>query len=319
MKKNDVIISTVVTVYNNFDLMSNLLHSFNNQFDKEFEVIFVDDCSTDDSLKKLKSKSKNFKFKYKILKNVSNLGPGVSRNNGISKCSGKYITFIDADDYIPDNFFERILFVIKNNSFDCLIFDYYIEENYKKRYVNSLPINSNDFVSSDAMALSNGMCWGKIYVKDVIISNNILFPDLMRSEDLAFVKIYLSKCKNIKYLHEALYYYVQNSNSIMHNSKTLDVSNNEFAFNYICKYVKKSASLEMIFIREYLYLIVQIMSMKNVSNHDIKEFINRCYSIYPFWYNNAYIKYQPAYLRFILLLIRFRFIFVIKLIFKLKK
>lgn len=319
MKKNNIVISAIIPIYNNFSLMQPLLHSLNAQKNRFFEIIFIDDCSSDDSYKQLKKESNNFKFNFKLLKNIRNSGPGFTRNIGIENCNSEYITFIDADDYITNDFFDNIIDQINESSFDCLIFDYFKKSNSYEKKVDSFPIKDLYLEPLDALALSNGMCWGKVYKKKIIEENNIIFPKLIRSEDLAFVKVYLSKCKKIIYLQKPLYYYFQNAQSIMHNANTLNINNNIKAFNYIKKNVDDSIALEMIFIREYLYLIVQIMVLLNRNNKEIKKFISDCNYIYPNWTKNKYLKYQPKYLNFVLILIKFKFVFLIKMIFKLKK
>ena len=92
----------------------------------------------------------------------------------------------------------------------------------------------------------------------------------MRSEDLAFVKVYLSKCERVYYDKNAYYYYVQHNKSIMHNKKTLNIKNNIEAFNYIKNNTENNDAVEMIFIREYLYLIENKETyLKGDSNENI--------------------------------------------------
>ena len=117
---------------------------------------------------------------------------------------------------------------------------------------------------------------------------------------------------------EYLYYYIENKQSIMHTMSTMNISNNIKAFEYIRKNTENNEAIEMIFIREYLYLIVQIMILKNNSTKEIKKFISQCYNEYNKWYKNKYIKFQPTYMRLILILIRSRIILPIRIIFKLK-
>ena len=104
----------------------------------------------------------------------------------------------------------------------------------------------------------------------------------------------------------------------MHTMSTMNISNNIKAFEYIRKNTENNEAIEMIFIREYLYLIVQIMILKNNSTKEIKKFISQCNNEYNKWYKNKYIKFQPTYMRLILILIRRRIILPIRIIFKLK-
>ena len=313
------LISIITPVYNSFHLMPRYFDSLLKQNFNNFEVIIVDDCSTDGSYNKLKEKIKQCDFDCFLYKTGKNSGPGAARNLGISNSRGKYITFIDSDDYVADNFIESIAKIIDNN-FDAVIFDYYKTNGKNNIACNTvLSLNAGVISVSDAVALSSGSTWCKVYKTEILKDNKIYFPDLMRGEDLVFNKVALSKCKNIYYLKKNIYYYYENTQSIMHNFETLDISDNVKAYEYIENNLNLEIPLEMIFIREYLYLITQIMILKKYKTCEIKKFINDCFYKFPKWYHNEYIKKQPKYLRVILIFIRYKIIFPIRLIFKLKK
>ena len=106
--KFNFMISIVIPVYNAKDKMAKCLNSLINQSSNNFEVIFIDDCSTDGSYEYLKKFFKNAKMNVKIHQNEKNSGPGVSRNNGIKMSEGKYLMFIDSDDYITNDCIENL-------------------------------------------------------------------------------------------------------------------------------------------------------------------------------------------------------------------
>ena len=318
-KENRIpLISIVIPVYNSLNIIDKCLESLESQTSRNFEVIFIDDCSKGNNYEELKKKLNNYSFVYQIHQNIKNSGPGFTRNNGIKLSKGSYIVFIDSDDYVSSNFIEIIEKNIDEESPDVIIFDYYIEKNNKLNKTDGLPLKQGRISKLDALALSKGACWGKVYKKNIIIENSIEFPNLIRSEDLAFCKAFISKCDRIYYLKEYLYYYIENKHSIMHTMSTMNISNNIKAFEYIRKNTENNEAIEMIFIREYLYLIVQIMILKNNSTKEIKKFISQCNNEYNKWYKNKYIKFQPTYMRLILILIRRRIILPIRIIFKLK-
>lgn len=321
MEKN-TLLTIIIPVYNSFKLMDKCLNSLQSQTSNDFETIFVDDCSTDDSFQLLSEWLKaNSTFKYKIIKNNTNSGPGFSRNNGIIHSKSNYLTFIDSDDYVEYDFVETAIKNIKKYRPDMIFFNYYTTDYINKKKSKSLLSNHYGELSvNEALALSSGMCWGKIFKVKIIKENQICFPNLMRSEDLAFVKVYISKCKEIFYLNDAVYYYyVENSHSIMHSVSTMSINNNIEAFKYIQSNIKDNLAVEMIFIREYLYLIVQILVLNGSSSKEIKNFISESNKIYKNWYKNPYLKYQPLYLRMVLSFIKMNLVFPIRLIFKIKK
>ena len=316
--QEETLISIVIPIYNSEKFIERCVNSLINQSNSNFEVIFVDDFSKDNSYSLICNMKNNYNFKYKILRNNKNSGPGITRNNGIQNCNGKYITFIDSDDFVSNNFIEELTNIICKKEYDIVIFDYnMINKKINRHY--GLPFENGEIKVLDTLALSNGMCWGKLYRRDLIVKNNIYFPNLIRSEDLAFCKVFISKCEHVYYLKKPIYNYTINKNSIMRTNTTLDFKNNILAFEYIKNRVKNSEALEIIFIREYLYLVVQIMILKKCKTIQIKKFIDESVKEYKYWEKNKYLKFQPFYVRVLLKFIKYRLIFPLRIIFKLKE
>ena len=314
------IISIIIPVFNSINYIERCLECLENQTSKQFETIFIDDCSTDNSYEELSKKLKNVKYNYQLLKNEKNMGPGFTRNKGVEASKGDYLLFVDSDDFISNDCIEKLINLIEKKDYDCIVFDYYkIFEDGKLKKYNTMHSNIDKIDNKILLALSSGSTCCKLYKKKIIKDNNIYFPDLIRSEDLVFNKIAISKCKNVFYLKEPLYYYYQRGNSIMHDTNTLNPQNNINAFNYIEECLPHSEELEMIFIREYLYLVVQIYILKGYKNKQIKEFIDNCNAMYPKWKDNKYISNQNIILRICLLLIQFKGIYLLKMLFLMKK
>ena len=166
-KENRIpLISIVIPVYNSFNIIDKCLESLENQTSRNFEVIFIDDCSKGNDYEELKKKLNNYSFVYQIHQNIKNSGPGFTRNNGIKLSKGSYIVFIDSDDYVSSNFIEIIEKNINEESPDVIIFDYYIEKNNKLNKTDGLPLKQGRISKLDALALSKGACWGKVYKKN---------------------------------------------------------------------------------------------------------------------------------------------------------
>ena len=114
-------VSVIIPVYNVEDYLKECLDSVLSQTLKDIEVICVDDCSTDDSLKILQEYANN-DDRIKIIKNEKNSGQGFSRNEGIKKATGEYIGFVDSDDFIDLNLFEISFKKAKKLDLDVLLF-----------------------------------------------------------------------------------------------------------------------------------------------------------------------------------------------------
>ena len=121
MKSN--YISIIVPIFNAEKYINKCIDSLLNQTKKELEIILVNDGSTDNT----ENIIKNYKDKrIKYYKN-KNQGIGKSRNFGITKATGKYIMFIDSDDYIEDNACELLFEKAEKDNLDIVICDFYRE------------------------------------------------------------------------------------------------------------------------------------------------------------------------------------------------
>ncbi|KAL6608589.1 nucleotide-diphospho-sugar transferase [Neocallimastix sp. 'constans'] len=186
-------LSIIVPVYNTGPFLDRCIKSILNQTFKDYELIFVDDASTDNSLNKLK-KYRETDNRIKIIHSEINKGPGGTRNIGIDNAEGEFVGFVDSDDYIDKSFFE----ILMKNSYDndivvgrivrsTNISDYYIKERHTKWAVVD-----------------------KIWRKNFIKKNNIRFNETMRHgrEDDEFNnEAYKFNPKILKLPDEGIYYY----------------------------------------------------------------------------------------------------------------
>lgn len=121
MVQNDILISIIIPCFNCKDWLNQVFNSLINQKYKNFEVIFIDDGSKDDSYFIAKTILEESKLNYKIIRQ-ENLGVSVARNYAINQAIGEYIYFLDCDDYISIDFSETIKNI--NNNKDMIFFNY---------------------------------------------------------------------------------------------------------------------------------------------------------------------------------------------------
>ena len=215
-----IYISVIIPLYNGSVYIKNCLNSLQNQtFDKAFEVIMVDDASTDDSQKTIEE------FNYQginIFSLSKNSGPSAARNLGLKKAKGDYIFFIDVDDTIDPNSLELLYNVAIKNDCDFVFSDF-------KRIENTNNLRENFFNHSvdkffDAQEINNGMreqvhfnsfghlglfgINGRLIRRSIITDNNITFDEKLRyGEDEIFSWYILSFIKNARYVQKQLYSY----------------------------------------------------------------------------------------------------------------
>lgn len=217
---NKIDLSIIIPVYNAEKYLKTCLDSILNQTYKDIEIICVNDCSKDDSLKILEEYAHKDK-RVQIINNETNLGPGANRNIGIKRARGKYLTFIDADDfYLHNECFSTLLNKMVDNNLDLLIFNNkefdeitleFIPEKqkrfgypYGKKDINHIwdkKEQKKHYFKISAFP------WSKIYLKDMLIENKILFPEGIYYEDAAFSNYVSLFCKKVYVLKEEYYAY----------------------------------------------------------------------------------------------------------------
>jgi glycosyltransferase involved in cell wall biosynthesis len=181
-------LSIVIPVFNTESYLPKLLTSLQAQSNKSFEVIFVNDGSTDNSRYILENF--NYSFKHRIINN-NNQGVSISRNVGIQASIGTIISFIDSDDYISENYVDRILSVFDSDAnFDLFIF------NYKKINLTKGLIRIKPKVSKNSNSLPDLFFMNRIVIstvnfavmKELIIRNGIVFSEYKKNlEDVNFI------------------------------------------------------------------------------------------------------------------------------------
>jgi len=310
--------SIITPVYNSFSKMNAYFQSLENQTYKNFELILIDDCSTDNSYEELLNyKQRTSNIDIKLVQNEKNTGPGLARNVGLDYVAGDYITFIDSDDYIEKKCLENIYKIVRHNNIDCLIFDFIQVINGAQRNASSIPSFNEGFIDQrEAISVSTGSTCCKVYKTDIILSNELEFPNLMRFEDMVFNKLALTKCNKIYYMKKPLYFYVNNEESIVNDKKNnhekfvinaFEILENTIDEEYINE-------LESIFVRELLYSSVLTMVSRGEKNHIIKKHIKKWEKRYPNWTKNDNIKYFSSHQKLALKFIQYKFMTGLRLL-----
>ncbi len=309
--------SIIIPCYNGFRFMKHVLESLENQTFQDFEVIVIEDASLDDSFEKLTEYQKASKLHMKLIQNPENLGAGRTRNVGLENASGKFITFIDADDFIENDTLEILNEIFEKENVDCVIFDYFLKTKNHTIKQNSLRKGKEGRISkSDALIYSTGSTWGKAYLRKNIKDHQIQFPNLQRNEDMPFNKLAISVCEAIYYCDKPLYYYIENEESLMHNPELMNEENAKNAFSIIENKLKDKYyhEVEAIFLQEYLYAITMTLIAKKVSSKIIRKQIEDSLAKYPKVYKNEAIEYVTRYQKMCLKAIQLKAVGLLKIL-----
>lgn len=202
-------ISIIMPVYNDETKLENSIGSVLNQTLTDFELICVDDGSTDNSLNVLKKFAEKDN-RIKVFSQENN-GSGSARNNGISKACGEYIAFLDSDDYIVDeNAYYQLYTEAKKWNIDMASgsMQFVNGENIRYEFKTFKPITELNLKNVE----NYGILWyfyKNIFKREFIVNNNIKFPDLLRGQDPVFLCECLSRLDN--FLEVPIIYYAYNT------------------------------------------------------------------------------------------------------------
>ena len=209
MKKVDI--SIIVPVYNAEKYISKCLSSLINQTKKEIEIIIINDGSIDNSEKIIKE-YKDKRIKY--IKNT-NQGIGTTRNQGIKEATGKYLMFIDSDDYIENNACELLYNKAEKDNLDMVVCDFYREkEDGEKKEDKIIDFKNTTIKETPELLYKVNMSpWNKLYKTKMIKDNEIYFEEELKYEDTPFVFISMDKSKKIGKVNKCLNHYIIHNNS----------------------------------------------------------------------------------------------------------
>lgn len=209
-------ISVIVAVYNTEKYLDRCIESLLNQTYKNIELVIVEDCSTDSSRKLLKKYKGNKNIK--VFYNRENRGLSYSRNYGLKKSTGDFIGYIDSDDYVEPDYYEKLMSSIKDNKSDIAICDIKLVDEQTNK-IQRCKCYANDFdvysVVNNGFAAS---ACNKLFKRKNI--EKYPFAEGKVNEDIAVVIPTVIQAKKISYA-DTCYFYVQRGGSIQ-NSKFSD-------------------------------------------------------------------------------------------------
>lgn len=220
IKNMTPLISVIVPIYNSERFLSKCLYSLTHQSLKNIEIICVDDCSTDASLKIAKEFAKKDE-RIKVLRTNKNSGQAVARNLGLKNSLADNIMFCDSDDFYSKNMCRKMFNAIRKDDIDMAMCGMRIKyetshemkrsdkKYYKIYYKGKTAVNRELFDKCDLSPCN------KIFKRSILKNNDILFPEGLKYEDAYFCTVYLLCSKNIYFLKNKLYTYIRHKNSTM--------------------------------------------------------------------------------------------------------
>ena len=215
---DNVKISVILPVFNEQDYISATLDSIFNQDFRDFEVIVIDDGSTDNTLKIVEEKFLDCEIPHKIIHQQNN-GVSSARNRGIEESCGEYIVFVDGDDYILTNHLSNLY----NAEYDFSLIQMVKKENDSltdPHIYGTDEITTEEFIRQEFLMNIPFNFVQLSYRADIIKRNNLKFrQDVSYGEDTDFAIRALSYGSSIKISNDITYYYLQHQDSLISTSK----------------------------------------------------------------------------------------------------
>lgn len=207
------LISIIIPVYNASAVIHKCLEAINRQTYRKLEVLFVDDCCTDDSMDKLNDflRRNNTDLKIKCIHHERNCGVAAARNTGLDNATGEYIYYLDADDFMEDNTIELMYREAEKSQADITGCEWYLSFQKNERHMIQADANNGDelFVKM-ARGVIRWNLWLFLVRRSLYEQNSIRFMEGMNMGEDMMVMMKLALCSGkIVIMHTPLYHYVQ--------------------------------------------------------------------------------------------------------------
>ena len=211
-------VSVIIPVYKTKEYLRQCVDSVIKQSYEKLEIILVDDGSPD-SCGAICDEYAQKDARIQVI-HKANGGLSSARNAGIAVAQGKYICFVDSDDYLHAEYVSRLVCAMENGNAQmaaCV----FCETTDRQIYQGELPQSALQVVTNDRFRCAldadsyAGFAWNKLFDNGILKTNHLLFDEtIFNGEDLPFVVEYLTHCSKVAFIEDPLYYYYIRPNSI---------------------------------------------------------------------------------------------------------
>lgn len=292
MQNDTATVSVIIPCYNCEEWIEKCIYALENQTRKDFEVICVDDCSTDRTKELLLRLKESSSLDITIIENDNNIGPARSRNKAIMKSCGRWLAFCDADDWFDSCFIEKMMSKAEATDSDIIMCEYKKVFESKKKSVDVHYLqNLSEEAGIEEMIVYSKASLCLLLIKKVLF-HGLDIPDLRNGEDIAFIPCIESRASKIAVVKEPLYNYLMRERSASNNIKSDKVYKSlQSAFSFTENNIEKGLdeALEYLGIRDVLYGVVLNALKVNTNYSKIRDIIDEFENKYPNWSSNKYL------------------------------
>ena len=270
-------ISIIIPVYRVENYISCCCRSLFRMRFQDVEYLFVNDATPDGSMAVVESILNEYphrKAHVKLLAHPKNMGVASARNTGLEAATGEYIAFVDADDWIEENMFEKLYQRAEAGHFDIVGCDWYLEFETSKRYMRQ-PVyeRTSDCLKAMLSGEMRWFLWAFLIRRGIYVKNNIRFLDGANiGEDMAVLIRCFSFARSYRHISEALYHYVKSnavSMTALDSKKQIEIvkRNVDATVNFIRSRYPNSLEQELDFLK--LNVKFSLLISDNAANYEV--------------------------------------------------
>ena len=215
-------VSVIVPAYNSEKYIEKCIETVNEQTFKDYEMLIINDGSTDKTLEIIENKMKEYNWLRVIT--IENHGQGYARNLGVREAKGDYVLFLDSDDLLKPETLELTVNKMEEEKPDAVFFDWlrYYEDKDLYKKAKTKEFFDKEFLEGeetlDLLSLKVYFTVSNLYSKKFLLDNNIKYGEGYLYEDTTFLVSVAVHASKISIIKEPLYIVVSNSNSVTQRS-----------------------------------------------------------------------------------------------------
>lgn len=292
------LVSVIVPVYKVEAYLDKCVRSILSQTYREMEVILVDDGSPD-GCGRMCDEYAQKDSRVRVI-HKKNGGLSDARNAGVKEAVGKYLLFVDSDDWIREDLIEKTVETAEQHSADIVQFDYYCVENGREEVRTcSLPADRTlNLAEEKGLLLAPPASWTKLFNREFYMKTGCFFPEGLYFEDLGTTPLFFLAAERIVYLKEPLYYYLIRDNSIMTGKNYEKSCHDKIEIvNRILAYYKAKNAFDrfreeleyLVFLNAYFEPSKELALVKGDKKY-LERYRSYTYGLFPDLMENKYVR-----------------------------
>ena len=291
--------SVVIPAYNVADYLEKCVASVRAQTCADWEVLLVDDGSTDGVTGKLCDVLGQGDDRFRVI-HQENGGMGTARNTGMEAARGEYLVFLDSDDYLAPHMLETLRQRIEATHCDVYTFGFFVDKDgdTSERHLDDLPVGIPFTLAEyPRLLLASPNAWNRIYRRSFFLDSGVRYPGRVWFEDIRTTMKLFALAQSIEAVPEALYYYVVRQGSITRNAKAdrnreiLDAFDDLLSFYRQCGLYPRYRSELCRLAIDHVYLAASVRVLRIDRKHPLlRVFADYMQQNFPDYRENPYLE-----------------------------